>query len=150
MADMKAAVKTLQELTAQEFCKIAEERTRVFVVEQKCTYQEIDSEDYCAYHVTLSDDAGNFVGYARIIDRGDYVTFGRVLVLQKYRKHHYGRQLVAITIAQAQALFPGKKLQIEAQDYVQDFYGSFGFRAVSDVFLLDGIPHVSMLLENQG
>ena len=108
------------------------------------------SGDYCAYHVTLSDDAGNFVGYARIIDRGDYVTFGRVLVLQKYRKHHYGRQLVAITIAQAQALFPGKKLQIEAQDYVQDFYGSFGFRAVSDVFLLDDIPHVSMLLENQG
>lgn len=100
--------------------------------------------------MTLSDDAGHFVGYARIIDRGDYVTFGRVLVLQKYRKHHYGRQLVAITIAQAQALFPGKKLQIEAQDYVQDFYGSFGFRAVSDVFLLDGIPHVSMLLENQG
>ena len=100
--------------------------------------------------MTLSDDTGNFVGYARIIDRGDYVTFGRVLVLQKYRKHHYGRQLVAITIAQAQALFPGKKLQIEAQDYVQDFYGSFSFRAVSDVFLLDGIPHVSMLLENQG
>ena len=30
--------------------------------------------------MTLSDDAGNFVGYARIIDRGDYVTFGRVFV----------------------------------------------------------------------
>ncbi|WP_434156678.1 GNAT family N-acetyltransferase [Scardovia wiggsiae] len=147
---MKAAVKTLQELTAQEFCKIAEERTRVFVVEQKCAYQEIDSEDYCAYHVTLSDDTGNFVGYARIIDKGDYVTFGRVFVPQEYRKHHYGHQLVGTTIARAQALFPGKNVQIEAQDYVRAFYGSFGFRAVSDVFLLDGIPHVSTLLENQG
>ena len=47
---MKAAVKALHELTAPEFCKIAEERTRVFVVEQKCAYQEIDSEDYCTYH----------------------------------------------------------------------------------------------------
>lgn len=30
---MKIEVKTLDEMTAKEFCKIAEERTKVFVVE---------------------------------------------------------------------------------------------------------------------
>ncbi|MFC2616857.1 MAG: GNAT family N-acetyltransferase [Scardovia wiggsiae] len=74
----------------------------------------------------------------------------RVFISQEYRKHYYGHQLAGITIARAQLLFPGKKVQLEAQDYARAFYGSFGFRAVSDVFLPDSIPHVSMLLENQG
>ena len=60
---MKIEVKTLDEMTAKEFCKIAEERTKVFVVEQDCPYQEIDQLDYTAHHLVLRDDQGNFVGY---------------------------------------------------------------------------------------
>ena len=60
---MKIEVKTLDEMTTKEFCKIAEERTKVFVVEQDCPYQEIDQLDYIAHHLVLRDDQGNFVGY---------------------------------------------------------------------------------------
>ena len=60
---MKIEVKTLDEMTTKEFCKIAEERTKVFVVEQDCPYQEIDQLDYTAHHLVLRDDQGNFVGY---------------------------------------------------------------------------------------
>ena len=35
---MNVEVKTLSEMTAQEWCKLAEERIKVFVVEQECPY----------------------------------------------------------------------------------------------------------------
>lgn len=41
---MNVEVKTLSEMTAQEWCRLAEERIKVFVVEQECPYQEIDEQ----------------------------------------------------------------------------------------------------------
>lgn len=147
---MKIEVKTLDEMTAKEFCKIAEERTKVFVVEQDCPYQEIDQLDYTAHHLVLRDDQGNFVGYTRIMDKDkDHSTFGRVLVCQQYRKHKYGRQLVQATIDETKKLFPEKAIKIQAQAYLQKFYESFGFKPVSDVYLEDNIPHLDMVMENK-
>lgn len=147
---MKIEVKTLDEMTAKEFCKIAEERTKVFVVEQDCPYQEIDQLDYTAHHLVLRDDQGNFVGYTRIMDKDEeHSTFGRVLVCQQYRKHKYGRQLVQATIDETKKLFPEKAIKIQAQAYLQKFYESFGFKPVSDVYLEDNIPHLDMVMENK-
>ncbi len=147
---MKIEVKTLDEMTAKEFCKIAEERTKVFVVEQDCPYQEIDQLDYTAHHLVLRDDQGNFVGYTRIMDKDkDHSTFGRVLVCQQYRKHKYGRQLVQATIDETKKIFPEKAIKIQAQAYLQKFYESFGFKPVSDVYLEDNIPHLDMVMENK-
>lgn len=147
---MKIEVKTLDEMTAKEFCKIAEERTKVFVVEQDCPYQEIDQLDYTAHHLVLRDDQGNFVGYTRIMDKDkDHSTFRRVLVCQQYRKHKYGRQLVQATIDETKKLFPEKAIKIQAQAYLQKFYESFGFKPVSDVYLEDNIPHLDMVMENK-
>ena len=39
------------------------------------------------------------------------------------------------------------KIKIEAQVYLIEFYKSLGFRAVSESFLEDGIPHVNMVWE---
>lgn len=147
---MKIEVKTLDEMTTKEFCKIAEERTKVFVVEQDCPYQEIDQLDYTAHHLVLRDDQGNFVGYTRIMDKDkDHSTFGRVLVCQQYRKHKYGRQLVQATIDETKKIFPEKAIKIQAQAYLQKFYESFGFKPVSDVYLEDNIPHLDMVMENK-
>lgn len=147
---MKIEVKTLDEMTAKEFCKIAEERTKVFVVEQDCPYQEIDQLDYTAHHLVLRDDQGSFVGYTRIMDKDkDHSTFGRVLVCQQYRKHKYGRQLVQATIDETKKIFPEKAIKIQAQAYLQKFYESFGFKPVSDVYLEDNIPHLDMVMENK-
>lgn len=78
---VKIEVKTVSDLTAQEFCQIAQERIKVFVVEQNCPYQEIDELDEAAYHLLLKDDQNNLVGYTRIINKNDKpITFGRVLV----------------------------------------------------------------------
>lgn len=147
---MEVKVQRLAELTSAEFYQIARERVKVFVVEQNCPYQEIDEQDGTAYHLRLFDDAGHLVGYTRLMATATGAAFGRVLVPQVYRGHAYGRQLVAATIDWAHRLFPGKLIEIEAQNYLRNFYESFGFKAVSEVFLLDGIPHLKMILATEG
>lgn len=145
---MNVEVKTLSEMTAQEWCKLAEERIKVFVVEQECPYQEVDEQDYQAHHLMLKDDQGDLVGYTRIMKKDEsHATFGRVLVLKKFRGHSYGRQLVQATIDETKRLFPQKAIQIQAQAYLQDFYASFGFKPISAVYLEDNIPHLDMVLD---
>lgn len=145
---MNVEVKTLSEMTAQEWCKLAEERVRVFVVEQECPYQEIDEQDYQAHHLMLKDERGELVGYTRIMAKdSSHATFGRVLVLKQFRGHEYGRQLVQATIDETKRLFSNKTIQIQAQAYLKEFYASFGFKPISDVYLEDNIPHLDMVLD---
>lgn len=146
---MKVKVNQLDGLTNREFLAIAKERVRVFVVEQTCYYQEIDDEDATAYHLRLFDDQDHLVGYTRMMDEGTYATLGRVLVPKAKRGNGYGRVLVQTTIEKTKQLFPGKSIIIEAQNYLRDFYASFGFQTISEVFLLDGIPHVKMQLDGE-
>ncbi|GMA44928.1 hypothetical protein GCM10025853_23850 [Tetragenococcus halophilus subsp. halophilus DSM 20339] len=42
------------------------------------------------------------------------------------------------------SLFSRGKMHIEAQTYLYNFYTSFGFEAVSEEYLEDGIPHINM------
>ncbi len=144
---MNVEIKKLSEMSAIEWCKLAEERVKVFVVEQECPYQEIDELDYSAYHLMLKNDQGALVGYTRIMDKDErHATFGRVLVLKQFRGHNYGRQLVQATIDEAKQLFPDKMIQIQAQAYLKDFYASFGFKPISAIYLEDNIPHLDMVL----
>lgn len=55
---MELFVKTLQELTPEELFEIYKLRVSVFVVEQKCPYQEVDDADKVAYHVWMKDEDG--------------------------------------------------------------------------------------------
>ena len=141
-------IKDTAELTPQEVITIMRARVAVFVVEQNCPYQEVDAKDETARHVMLWQD-GQLAAYTRIIphDDGVHISFGRVLVVAQFRRQHLGRQIVAATIAEIQRLHPGRAIKIQAQDYLRQFYGSFGFTAVSAMYLEDGIPHVDMVLE---
>ena len=66
---MELFVKHFSELTAQELYEIYRLRVSVFVVEQKCCYQEVDDADENAYHVWLRDKDG-IEAYARVLPRG--------------------------------------------------------------------------------
>ena len=139
-------VKHTNELSPKELIEIFKQRVAVFVVEQNCPYQEVDDHDYNDLHVCLIED-NNLKAYTRIIDLGDHITFGRVLVVNKYRKEGLGKEIVATTIEEIQKRFPKKNIQIQAQEYLQEFYESFGFKPISKVYLEDNIPHLDMLLE---
>ncbi|PWG00434.1 GNAT family N-acetyltransferase [Levilactobacillus bambusae] len=143
-------IRTTDELTSQELIKIMAERVKVFVVEQECAYQEVDQLDFKAQHVLITRGA-QLVAYARIVpnEDPDYISFGRVLVVQQFRGQHLASQLVQATLDEIAREYGPQPVKIAAQSYLQRFYGSFGFRPVSNVYLEDGIPHVDMVLERQ-
>lgn len=139
-------IKTTAELTPAELIIIMQARVAVFVVEQNCPYQEVDAKDATATHVMLWQGT-KLVAYTRIIphDDGQHISFGRVLVTKAYRGQQYGRQIVAATLDAISQHYPDQAIKIQAQDYLRDFYGSFGFKPVSETYLEDGIPHVDMV-----
>ena len=139
---MELFVKHFSELTAQELFEIYRLRVSVFVVEQKCCYQEVNDADENAYHVWLRDKDG-IEAYARVLPRGatfPEVSIGRVIAVK--RRCGLGKQIVAAAIDTAK-----EKLTIEAQTYVKKLYENFGFYQTSEEFLEDGIPHVQMQLD---
>lgn len=140
-------VKKTDELTPKELIDILKARVAVFVVEQNCPYQEVDDDDYNDLHVCLTDDHGELQAYTRIITDGEKIHFGRVLVVEKYRKQGLGEKIVSATIAEIKKRFPGQTIQIQAQAYLQKFYTSFGFKPISEVYLEDNIPHLDMVME---
>ena len=84
---MELVVKHYSELTADELYDILHARVLVFVVEQKCPYEEVDGRDRQAYHVFLRDETG-IKAYLRVLDRGvsfEEVSIGRVEALRGSR-----------------------------------------------------------------
>ena len=118
-------------------------RSRVFVVEQKCAYDDVDGLDYTARHLWAQDGA-RVVAYLRILPAGvkfAELSIGRVVVDAGYRAHRIGRELMQRGLALAGAV----AIRISAQAHLERFYGELGFARASDVYDEDGIPHVEMI-----
>jgi ElaA protein len=144
---MEWKLKKFEELTIEELYKILELRNAVFIVEQECPYQDCDGNDKNSYHLFLQDN-DNIAAYSRILKKGvsyDEVSIGRVVVNKNYRGKSIARELLTRGIKFVQEILKETEIRIGAQAYLIDFYGSLGFKAVSDEYLEDEIPHVEML-----
>ncbi|MBP2100233.1 GNAT family N-acetyltransferase [Enterococcus rivorum] len=144
---MNYVVKPFSELSTKEFFEIVKLRIAVFVVEQNCPYQEVDEEDETAIHTWLEED-NDIVGYTRILDHGETVVMGRVIVNPAYRGKKLGKKLVDNTLNVIEETYPGKDIIIGAQAHLIDFYESAGFEVISDIYLEDDIPHIQMKRKN--
>ena len=51
------------------------------------------------------------------------------------------------SIEQCRKIFGDAAIKIGAQYYLKNFYASFGFKQISDIYLEDGIEHIYMLLD---
>ncbi|OOF40602.1 MULTISPECIES: GNAT family N-acetyltransferase [Rodentibacter] len=140
--------KKFEELSTYELFLIYKVRTEIFVVEQQCAYPEVDDKDLISLHLFYLEN-DQILAYARIIPEKNTVHFGRVLVVQSARQEGWGRKLVEQILNTIKVYFPDKKVHIQAQEYLQNFYQSFGFKAISAVYLEDGIPHLDMELVKQ-
>ena len=121
-------------------------RESVFVVEQKCIYQELDGLDTDALHL-VGCDAGSIVACLRILppaENSNMVQIGRVAVAQDRRYGGVARAMMQIAIDRIRREQPSVTIFLNAQSYLQDFYRSLGFRLCGDEFMEDGIPHVPM------
>ena len=144
------------DLTPRELHDIYRARLEVFVVEQKCPFQDVDGADPACWHLMgLSPSPlgegrgeGQLVAYCRLVPPGTKFaepSIGRVITLGGARGTGLGRELMREAIAHTDKLWPGKVLRIGAQRYLERFYGSFGFEAVGEPYDEDGIMHVEMV-----
>ena len=143
---IKWEIKHFEALTTIELYEILRLRSEVFVVEQNCVYQDIDSKDEKSLHL-LGFFNGVIVAYCRLFKSGDYfenAAIGRVVVAQKYRNQKWGHALISASIAGIQDFFGETQITISAQLYLKTFYEQNGFTQTSEPYLEDGIPHIEM------
>lgn len=144
---MELVVKHFSELSAEELFEIYKLRVSVFVVEQKCPYQEVDDADCAAYHLWL-EDGGGIEAYARVVPQGvlfPTAALGRVIAVK--RRCGLGSRIVEAAIDAAKTKLHADAITIEAQTYARALYERYGFRQTSEEFLEDGIPHIQMQLK---
>jgi ElaA protein len=141
-------IKPFSELSVQELYELLKLRSKVFVVEQNCVFQDMDDKDQKGLHL-LGYAEGELVAYSRLLPPGVSYTemsIGRVVTDTNRRREGFGVELMKESIKRiAEAYGPGP-LRIGAQCYLQRFYEGFGFVVSSEEYLEDGIPHVEMLI----
>lgn len=139
--------KKFPELSAEELYKILQLRNEVFVVEQKCPYQDCDNKDFESYHLTATTQ-DTLVAYCRILPPGiaypKCASIGRVVTSPKVRKQQLGKMLLTKALENLYILFGKVPVKIGAQLYLEKFYEGFSFTKQGEIYLEDGIPHITM------
>jgi ElaA protein len=139
--------KTFKELTNKELYEIIKLRVDIFVVEQNCPYSELDRKDYNAVHHFIKEN-NEIIAYLRILPKGisyKEVSIGRFIVKKEYRGKGYAKKILKNAINFVEREWKENCIRLSGQKYLENFYNSFGFETVSDVYLEDDIPHVEML-----
>jgi len=136
------------DLSPRDIHDLYQARVAVFVLEQKCPFQDVDGADPQCWHLIGRGDDGSVHAYSRLVPPGvkyEEASIGRVLTTAAARRTGAGVDLMRESIARAERLWPGKPIRIGAQQYLERFYGGFGFKTVSAPYDEDGIQHVEML-----
>lgn len=143
---MEINVKKFNELSLEQLYKILKLRFDVFVAEQNSIYDEYDSEDYEAVHFFIEKE-DKVIAYVRVYKKSEgVVSLGRVAVHKDYRKKGLGRKIVQEAIDYVKSDTKVNKIKIGAQEYLKDFYLSYGFKQTSEAYDDDGVLHVDMEL----
>jgi ElaA protein len=136
-------------LSLFELQLIHQVRQQVFVLEQTCAFVDADEWDTVAHHLTAhAANQALPLAYARLLPPDTkYIepSIGRVLTQAAARGQGLGRELMRVALGECAALYPGAGLRISAQAHLESFYADFGFVAVKESYLEDGIPHLEML-----
>lgn len=144
---MKIITKTFGQLSTTELHDILQLRSKVFVVEQDCVYQDIDGKDQKALHI-LGIKKGKLIAYTRCFNSRDYfkeASIGRVVVAESQRKYKYGNLIMIASIEAIKKQYNTTVIKLSAQCYLKNFYTNLGFKAKGEEYLEDGIPHIAML-----
>ena len=142
---MEILYKPFQELSPKQLEDIFRLRQRVFIIEQQCFYEDIDGEDDKAVHL-LFYKSRHLAAYLRIFPYGvkykNEANIGRIVVDPKFRGTGLGEELIKKGIS----LCEDKPIRIEAQAALRRYYNELGFKEEGDVYVVDGIDHLQMVL----
>jgi ElaA protein len=121
-----------KDLDAAMLYELLKLRVEVFVVEQATPYPELDGRDLLAEtrHFWLEAPGGEIISTLRLME-----------------EHPGGQKVFRIgrVLQAALAEVGDYPCHINAQTYLEEFYGRLGFVRDGEEFLEDGIPHVPML-----
>ena len=137
------------QLDTEQLFDLIKLRIDIFVVEQNCPYPELDEKD--RHHQTLHMLGFNneqLICCSRLLAPGvSYpdVSIGRFAVAEPYRNQGIGTELMSQCLFHIQHHWPEHNIRVSAQQYLCQFYTSFGFTQTSDMYLEDDIPHIEML-----
>jgi ElaA protein len=138
-------------LSAEQLYAVLALRMDVFILEQQCLWNDLDGLDQDAHHLLgwrTVDGKRQLAAYLRLLAPGvhyDEMSIGRVVNARFARGSGIGRELLNYGIKLAEQQYPGQRIKIGAQRYLEKFYASFGFLTVSEPYDEDGIMHVKML-----
>ena len=134
------------DLRVSELYEALRLRSEVFVVEQKCIYQDMDGFDKQAMHL-LGVQGGELKAYARCFEPGvkfAEASFGRVLVQRAARATGLGHALLEQAILATAQVWGPQAIRIGAQVHLAGFYARHGFKDMGKPYMEDGIPHLEM------
>ena len=138
-------IKCFNELSTLELYSILELRMAVFVVEQNCSYLDLDGLDEISMHVWIESDR-KILSYLRILPPGaifNEASIGRIVTQASARKKGLGEELIRFSIHYIQEEYQ-EAIRINAQCYLEGYYSKFGFVRTSDDFMWEDAPHVEM------
>ena len=136
---MKYEWANFNELTPAALYDVLALRERVFQIEQRCLYPDVDDQDQQAVHL-LVWQAESLVGYLRCNSQGQVIHIGRVVVAMSHRGQGIARRMMQHVFQR----YCGVILELSAQAYLQDFYRSLGFVTQGEPYDDYGIMHVTM------
>ncbi|RJX37829.1 GNAT family N-acetyltransferase [Paenibacillus pinisoli] len=119
-------------------------RMEVFVNEQGVSPDvEIDEHEEDAIHVLVKYN-GEPAGAGRIRVVEGMAKLERICVLAQFRKHGIGAAVMEeLEEVAREADLP--KAKLHAQTQAAGFYERLGYKADSDEFMEEGIPHIRMI-----
>ncbi|HUR41390.1 MAG TPA: GNAT family N-acetyltransferase [Verrucomicrobiae bacterium] len=122
-------------------------RSAIFVVEQDCVFPDMDGRDPQCEHLG-GYDGERLVAGLRLVPPGvrtPEVSLGRVVVAREARGRGLGRAVMQEGLRACAQRHPGAPVKVSAQQHLEKFYESLGFRTVAPMYMEDGIPHVDMV-----
>lgn len=136
------------ELSPHDLYDILALRASVFIVEQRCPYQDPDGIDSVAHHLWARGADRKVAAYLRVVPpstRYAEPSLGRIVTATAARRTGLGRALVREGIARVEKLYGPLPIRIGAQRYLLGFYEEFGFVSTGFDYDEDDIPHTEML-----
>jgi len=142
------SVKAFNDLSLEELYDMIALRVEVFVIEQNCTYQDLDGKDKVSFHLLGKDIQGNIVATLRILPKGvsyEEASIGRDVTSEKIRSWKKGHELMTEAMRFITENYPKENVRLSAQTHLVSYYEKHGFDATGKTYLEDGIPHSEML-----
>ncbi len=149
IATPQTRTSSFDQLSVRDLYALLRLRSEVFVLEQKCVYQDLDGLDQESFHCLLEHSDVLLAGTRLLppgLAYGTAAGIGRVVSSPAHRGMGYGRRVMLDSLAECASRWPRTDIVIHAQSYLLGFYGSFGFEPEGEGYLEDGIPHFTMRL----